>query len=158
MVLVKNNVKLNRRNIQQKQKKVDSFINDESLSSSDSESLYHTALTNPRTSTNSTASKPMPVPASIKRYMYIIFVIYTDKDTQFNHINILSFWCRLQVICDTDTEDENDEFSNSKKNLDRRRLSFSDDESSNTSEFDPGDYVPPKNICKKGKKYQKKFL
>ncbi|XP_029666839.1 uncharacterized protein LOC115237741 [Formica exsecta] len=119
---VKNNVKLNRRNIQQKQKEVDSFINDESLSSSDSESLYHTALTNPRTSTNSTTSKPMPVPASIKR---------------------------LQVICDTDTEDENDKFSNSKKNLDRRRLSFSDDESSNTSEFDPGDYVPPKNICKK---------
>ncbi|XP_050450103.1 germ cell nuclear acidic protein-like isoform X2 [Cataglyphis hispanica] len=118
--LVKNNVKLNRRrNIQQKQRKQDSFINDESLSSSDNESLYHTALTNPRTSTNSTVSKPMP--DSIKR---------------------------LQVICDTDTEDENDKSSSSKKNL-NRRLSFSDDESSNTSEFDPGDYIPPKSISKK---------
>ncbi|CAL1688918.1 unnamed protein product [Lasius platythorax] len=119
--LVTNNVKLNRgRNIQQKQRKVDSFINDESLSS-DSESMYHTALTNPRTSTNR-ASKPMPVSASIKK---------------------------LQALCDTDTEDENDKSSKSKKNIHRRRLSFSNDESSNTSEFDPGDYVPPKNICKK---------
>ncbi|XP_072756407.1 uncharacterized protein [Anoplolepis gracilipes] len=119
--LVENNVKLNqRRDIQQKQKKVESFINDETLSSSDSESLYHTALTNPRTSTNSTASKPILVSASIKR---------------------------IQAICDTDTEDENDKSSNSKKHLDfRRRLSFSNDESSNTSEFDPGDYVPPKDI------------
>ncbi|KMQ93974.1 acidic repeat-containing protein [Lasius niger] len=119
--LVTNNVKLNRgKNIQQKQRKVDSFINDESLSS-DSESMYHTALTNPRTSTNR-ASKPMPVSASIKK---------------------------LQALCDTDTEDENDKSSKSKKNIHRRRLSFSNDESSNTSEFDPGDYVPPKNICKK---------
>lgn len=83
MILVKN-IKLNRKkNIQQKQRKVDSFINDESLSSSDSESLYHTALTNPRTSTNSTASKPMPVLDSIKRYIYVIF-IYIDKDTEFD--------------------------------------------------------------------------
>lgn len=44
-----------------------------------------------------------------------------------------------------------------KKNLHRRRLSFSNDESSSTSEFDPGDYVPPKNIYKKGKKYLKNF-
>lgn len=120
--LVENTVKLNgRKNVQQKQRKEDSFINDESLSS-DSESMYHTALTNPRTSTNNTTSKLMPVPASIKR---------------------------LQAICDTDTEDENDKFGNLKKNVNRRRLSFSDDESSNTSEFDPGDYVPPKSICKK---------
>ncbi|EFN62275.1 Acidic repeat-containing protein [Camponotus floridanus] len=123
------NIKLNRKkNIQQNQRKEDSFINDESLSS-DSESLYHTALTNPRTSINSTASKPMPVVSSIKR---------------------------LQAICDIDTEDENDKSSSSKeksevpkKNLHRRRLSFSDDESSSTSEFDPGDYVPPKYIYKK---------
>lgn len=120
--LVKNNVKLNRRrNVQQKQRKEDSFINDESLSS-DSESMYHTALTNPRISTNNTTSKPMPMPASIKR---------------------------LQAICDTDTEDENDKCGNLNKNLNGRRLSFSDDESCNTSEFDPGDYVPPKNIYKK---------
>lgn len=74
LVLVTNNVKLNRgRNIQQKQRKVDSFINDESLSS-DSESMYHTALTNPRTSTNR-ASKPMPVSASIKKYMLYLYYI-----------------------------------------------------------------------------------
>lgn len=72
------------------------------------------------------------------------------KNIEFNYI--LFFWCRLQAICDTDTEDENDKSSSSKKNLNRRRLSFSDDESSNTSEFDPGDYIPPKNISKKGKK------
>lgn len=34
-----------------------------------------------------------------------------------------------------------------------KKLSFSDDESSDeTSEFDPGDYVPPKAISKKGEK------
>jgi len=58
---------------------------------------------------------------------------------------------RLQTICDTDTEDEDDK-SSSPKNLQRRKLSFSEDESSSTSEFDPGDYVPPKNICK-GKRH-----
>lgn len=86
--------------------------------------------------------------------LYIL--LYVGKDTEFDQI---FFWCRLQAICDTDTEDENDKSSSfkkksevPKKNLHRRRLSFSDDESSSTSEFDPGDYVPPKNIYKKGKK------
>lgn len=60
--------------------------------------------------------------------------------------------CRLQALCDTDTEDEGDKFSNNRKNLQRRKLSFSDDESSSTSEFDPGDYVPPKYVHTKGKK------
>ncbi|XP_011684601.1 PREDICTED: uncharacterized protein LOC105447960 isoform X2 [Wasmannia auropunctata] len=119
--LVENDIKLNRgRNIQRKQKEMDSFINDESLSGSDIESLYHSALTNPTAFTSST-TKSMPVPASIKR---------------------------LQVICDTDTEDEDDK-SSSPKYLQGRKLSFSDDESSSTSEFDPGDYVPPKYIRNK---------
>ncbi|XP_012214515.1 germ cell nuclear acidic protein isoform X2 [Linepithema humile] len=121
--LEENNIKPNQgRKIQQKYKKRDSFINDESLSGSDIESEYHTALTNPRTSVNSTATKPVSVPASIKR---------------------------LQTICDTDTEDENDKSTTSSKSLLRKKLSFSDDESSDTSEYDPGDYVPPKNIYKK---------
>jgi len=63
---------------------------------------------------------------------------------------------RLQTICDTDTEDEDDK-SSSPKNLQRRKLSFSEDESSSTSEFDPGDYVPPKNIYK-GKKHAIKLV
>lgn len=54
---------------------MDSFINDESLSSNDSESIYHSALTNPTTFTsNSTKS----VPASIKRYYKI--VIYFNRN------------------------------------------------------------------------------
>ncbi|XP_018398780.1 PREDICTED: acidic repeat-containing protein-like [Cyphomyrmex costatus] len=113
---VENNIKPNqRRNIQRKKKETDDFINDESLSSNDSESIYHSAVTNPITFTNSTTKS---ISASIKR---------------------------LQAICDTDTEDEDDK-SRSPKNLQRRKLSFSDDESSNTSEFDPGDYVPPKHV------------
>lgn len=64
-----NNIKSNqRRNIQRKQKEMNSFINDKSLSDSDSESMYFSALTNPTTFTkNSTKS----VPASIKRYYKI---------------------------------------------------------------------------------------
>jgi len=46
---------------------MNSFINDESLSD-DSESMYHSALTNPTTFTNST-TKSRPMPASIKRYI-----------------------------------------------------------------------------------------
>ncbi|KYN34813.1 Acidic repeat-containing protein [Trachymyrmex septentrionalis] len=115
--LVKNNIKPNRgRNIQRKQKEIDDFINDESLSSNDSESIYHSAVTNPINPTF-TSSTTKSMPASIKR---------------------------LQAICDTDTEDEDDK-SRRIKNL-QRKLSFSDDESSSTSEFDPGDYVPPKHV------------
>ncbi|XP_025986841.2 uncharacterized protein LOC105195266 isoform X2 [Solenopsis invicta] len=115
----KNNIKSNqRRNIQQKQREMNDFINDESLSSNDSESMYHSALTNPTIFTSSTKSNQ--VPDSIKR---------------------------LQLLCDSDTEDENYK-SSSLGNLNRRRLSFSD-ESSSTSEFDPGDYVPPKYVQNK---------
>ncbi|KYM89459.1 Acidic repeat-containing protein [Atta colombica] len=114
--LIENNIKSNRRrNIQRKQKEMDDFINDKSLSSDDSESIYHSAITNlinPTFTSNTTKS----IPASIKRF---------------------------QAICDTDTEDEDK--SKRIKNL-QRKLSFSDDESSSTSEFDPGDYVPPKHV------------
>lgn len=56
-------------------------------------------------------------------------------------------------MCDTDTESEtNDKTSSDAKSLVGMRLSFSDDDSSGTSEFDPGDYVPPKPISKKSEK------
>lgn len=119
----KNRIQATRKKDREKPRKLDSFINDESLSDNDSESMYHTALTNPRTSTNSTASRPMAVPASVKR---------------------------LQTICDTDTE--SDKTSNdSKKDLGRRKLVFDDDDNdgSSTSEYDPGDYVPPRTIYRK---------
>lgn len=79
MFLVKRNVK-SARKVQRKHKKRDSFIDDESLSSNNSESIYHTALTNFRTSTNSTEpkqwhSKPMPVSATPGRYGYIMLMI-----------------------------------------------------------------------------------
>jgi len=58
---------------------MNSFINDESLSD-ESESIYHSALTNPATFTNSTTTKSMPVPASIKRY----YTHYLNRDIEFN--------------------------------------------------------------------------
>ena len=69
-VLVENNIKSNRgRNIQRKQKEMDDFINDKSLSSDDSESIYHSAnLINPTFTSNTTKS----IPASIKRYYILI--------------------------------------------------------------------------------------
>ncbi|KAL6258979.1 hypothetical protein P5V15_008902 [Pogonomyrmex californicus] len=125
---VKNNTKSNQeRNIQRKQKKVDSFIDDES-SGNDSESTYHRALTNPTSFFTNSTSKTVPVPASIKR---------------------------LQMICDTDTESEDDKSnSDAKRNLNRRKLSFSDNESSSTSEYDPGDYIPPKGEVKKPQSFK----
>lgn len=39
-------------------KQIDSFINDQLSSESESESLYYTALTNPKLSVNSTQKKP----------------------------------------------------------------------------------------------------
>ncbi|XP_014475006.1 PREDICTED: putative leucine-rich repeat-containing protein DDB_G0290503 isoform X2 [Dinoponera quadriceps] len=126
---VKSNIRSDiRRKIQQRYKKQeDSFIND-SLSSENSDSMYHTALTNFRISTDSTVprekrTKPMPVSA-MTRHIF--------------------------SLCDTDTEDEiNDKSSDSKKSLCRKVLTFSDDDSSITSEFDPEDYVPPKLAPKK---------
>ncbi|XP_026667731.1 acidic repeat-containing protein isoform X2 [Ceratina calcarata] len=110
--------------VQNTVKRKDSFINDES-SGSDSESLYYTALTNPRTSASSTQSK--------------------SKAPPINN--------RLFVICDTDTEDENQKNNRDQgSNVRGRKLSFSNDESedTSTSEFDPGDIVPPKPTSKKG--------
>lgn len=59
-------------------------------------------------------------------------------------------------ICDVDSEDENNRGnSNQIFNMRSRKLSFSDDESedSSTSEFDPGDEIPPKPKTKKGNVY-----
>ncbi|XP_032664054.1 uncharacterized protein LOC116840865 isoform X2 [Odontomachus brunneus] len=129
--LVKNNIRSDsRKKIQRKHKKQqDSFINDKSLSSDNNESMYHTALTNFRTSTDN----------------------MTPKQSYTKPVPVTSSTTRIFSICDTDTEDEiNDQSSSdSKKNFRQRKLSFSDDDSSSTSEFDPGDYVPPKLIPKK---------
>lgn len=110
--------------IQRAVKRDDSFINDDS-SESDTESLYYTALTNPRISATSTQSKPKDPPVRQ----------------------------RVLAICDTDTEDENHEDNKNKgSNIRGRKLSFSNDENedSSTSEFDPDDIVPPKSNSKKG--------
>lgn len=112
-----------KRNTKKKAKPKDSFINDETSSESGSESLYYTALTNPRKSTNSVKPKATVPPS------------------------------RAIAICDSDSEDE-DNVSNSNENRDirGRKLLFSDDEdeTSSTSEFDPGDDIPPKPTVRKG--------
>ncbi|KAK9296050.1 hypothetical protein QLX08_009820 [Tetragonisca angustula] len=114
-----------KRNVRKNMKQRDSFINDQTSSESEHESLYYTALTNPRVSTNSTQSKPA-VPGVVQR---------------------------IRTICDTDSECEGDTHRNNNQifNIRGRMLSFSDDESedSNTSEFDPGDDVLPKPTIKK---------
>ncbi|XP_015431922.1 PREDICTED: dentin sialophosphoprotein [Dufourea novaeangliae] len=103
-------------------KQKDSFINDEILSESECESSYYTALTNPRTSTNSTKRKPK-LPSTIKKAI---------------------------AICDSDTEDE-DNNHNQAQDLRRKKLCFSADDSdgSSTSEFDPGDDIPIKSKTRK---------
>ena len=55
-----------KRNVRKNMKQRDSFINDQTSSESEHESLYYTALTNPRVSTNSTQSKPA-VPGVVQR-------------------------------------------------------------------------------------------
>lgn len=85
--LDKNRIQATRKKDREKPRKLDSFINDESLSDNDSESMYHTALTNPRTSTNSTASRPMAVPASVKRYTCLrctLSFVYLCNGVTFN--------------------------------------------------------------------------
>lgn len=64
---------------------MNNFINDESLSDNDSESIYHSALTNPTTFT-SNSTKPMPASASIKRYyIKLLFVSLThNRGIEFN--------------------------------------------------------------------------
>jgi len=57
---------------------------------------------------------------------------------------------RFQTICNTDAK------SSSPKNLRKRKL-FSEDKSSSTSKFDPGDYVSPKYV-RKGKKHAIKLV
>lgn len=55
-------------------------------------------------------------------------------------------------ICDTDSED-NDNIDNNNQifnNIRGRKLSFNESEDSSTSEFDPGDEIPPKSTIKKG--------
>ncbi|XP_076676595.1 uncharacterized protein LOC143373319 isoform X2 [Andrena cerasifolii] len=100
-------------------KQIDSFINDQESSGSGSDSLYYTALTNPRISRN---GEKLKTPLS--------------SNTQ-----------RAIAICDSDTESEADKSNSSPvHDIRRRKLSFSNDDSENssTSEFDPGDYVPPR--------------
>ncbi|XP_076235784.1 uncharacterized protein LOC143180137 [Calliopsis andreniformis] len=123
--LQKRSVKKNTQNTKPK----DSFINDRTSSESEPESLYYTALTNPGKSTNSVKSKPT-LPPIVKQAI---------------------------AICDTDSNSEDDR-NNGKTvpDIKGRKLLFSDDnddnddnDDSNTSEFDPGDYVPPKSIVRK---------
>ncbi|KAG7198427.1 hypothetical protein KM043_005814 [Ampulex compressa] len=103
----------------------DSFINDSSSSDSGADSVYHTALTNPKILTLSPISKATPLSTTTKRAI---------------------------AICDTDTDSRSEKSSTSnEQDLEQRKLSFSDDESdTDTSEFDPGDHIPPKPIFKKG--------
>ncbi|XP_012136730.2 uncharacterized protein LOC100878100 isoform X1 [Megachile rotundata] len=102
--------------------KQDSFINDQSSSGSESESLYYTALTNPKLSVNS-----------------------TQKNKNLKGLQ------KVLRVCDTDTEDEDKESDNNEYDAARKKLSFDNDEieDSSTSEFDPGDEIPPKSTTKK---------
>ncbi|XP_043668748.1 putative uncharacterized protein DDB_G0282133 [Vespula pensylvanica] len=107
-----------------------SFINDTS-SENESESLYYTALTNPHAS-NIVSDKLNTVSSSIQRAIQ---------------------------ICDSDEEDEYNTNCHPavQKVLDRKRLSFSNEEnSSDTSEFDPGDDITQKRVYKKDKYRTKK--
>ncbi|KAL2727017.1 germ cell nuclear acidic protein [Vespula squamosa] len=101
-----------------------SFINDSSSSENECESLYYTALTNPQTS-NIVSDKLNTVSSSVQRAIQ---------------------------ICDSDEEDEYNTNCHPtiERVLDRKRLSFSNEEdSSDTSEFDPGDDITQKRVYKK---------
>ena len=104
-------------------KRLDSFINDQGSSGSGSDSLYYTALTNPRISVN--GEKPK-----------IAFPPITQ---------------RAIAICDSDSENEDGKSNSSPVHEIRKKLSFNNDDSedSSTSEFDPGDYVPPRSTVTK---------
>lgn len=82
-------------------------------------------MTNPKILTLSPISKATPISTTTKRAI---------------------------AICDTDTDSRSEKSSTSnEQDLEQRKLSFSDDESdTDTSEFDPGDHIPPKPIFKKG--------
>ncbi|XP_015603580.1 dentin sialophosphoprotein isoform X2 [Cephus cinctus] len=103
----------------------DSFLDDGSLSENSPESVYLTALTNPRIFGNSSnCQKSTPISLTTQR---------------------------AKKICDPDSEEDTTTMQNFKN---KKRLSFTDDDSSDssTSEFDPGDVVPPKSTSKKGTK------
>ncbi|XP_076641471.1 uncharacterized protein LOC143352676 [Halictus rubicundus] len=109
-------------------KQRDSFIKDDTSSESGCESSYYTAVTNPKTLTNNVQPKPT-VPPRVQRALR---------------------------ICDTDTDDEGKDEENNRDDMydmGRKKLYFIEDESesesSGTSEFDPGDDVPPKPVVKK---------
>ncbi|KAG6803363.1 acidic repeat-containing protein isoform X1 [Apis mellifera caucasica] len=103
-------------------RKDDTFINDQTSSGSENESLYYTALTHPRVSQNSIQSKTV-FPSIVQRAI---------------------------KICDTDSED-NDDIDNGNQifNIRGRKLFNNESEDSSTSEFDPGDEIPPKSTIKK---------
>lgn len=64
-----------------------------------------------------------------------------------------NFFYRAIEICDSDTEDEYNTNCRPtvQRVLDKKRLSFSNEESSSdTSEFDPGDDITTKRVNKKG--------
>lgn len=109
-----------------------SFIDDTS-SNSERDSLYYTALTTPRTPSTKSCN---PVSS------------FTQQ--------------KLIEICDSETED--DEYNTNYqpkigRTLDRKKLSFSDEESgSSTSEFDPGDDISEKRLHKTGTGKTKKVL
>ncbi|XP_076282828.1 uncharacterized protein LOC143210139 [Lasioglossum baleicum] len=117
-----------KRNARVGRKQRDSFINDEVSSESGGESSYYTAVTKLTTSASSVQSKPTVTPRV--------------------H--------RPLRIYDTDSEDDGKDEDNNRDdmyNMRRKKLYFNDDESesesSSTSEFDPGDNVPPKRVVKK---------
>ncbi|KAK2584723.1 hypothetical protein KPH14_007056 [Odynerus spinipes] len=109
-----------------------SFINDISSSDSEKDSLYYTALTTPRTS-----------------------------DIPRNPVSTSSIQ-RVIEICDSETEEDESSTNQQPETgevLNRRRLSFSDEESSSgTSEYDPGDEIPQKRVHKKGLDKAKRIL
>ncbi|XP_043492458.1 putative uncharacterized protein DDB_G0282133 [Polistes fuscatus] len=121
--------KQNKCNTEQKKSKHktqrNSFINDSSSSENETESLYFTALTTPRVS-----------------------------DLRSNKVNTKSPSVqRLIEICDSDTDNEyciNHTSFKVQKTLEKKKLSFSDEEgSSDTSEFDPSDDITKKRVYKK---------
>ncbi|XP_034952658.1 acidic repeat-containing protein [Chelonus insularis] len=98
-----------------------SFINDSNSDSSDGNTTYLTALTNP----------------VLPRYR-----IMTKKKVETDPKK------KVFDICDSDTESSDYDNERNNENY-QRRLDFSDNEhnSSNcTSEYDPGDFVPPKTL------------
>lgn len=103
-------------------KNIDSFINDHSSSDESVPSSYYTAVTNPE---KTYRKKITNTPASTTTL-------------------------RAMAICDPDTDDEPIDNLKTSNFNNRRKLSFSEKESSSsTSEFDPDDIIEPKTVIKK---------